>query len=241
MLAQLLTRGYTPEYIPQCPRAVETWLKTASVNVASVRAACQGTGHGVKYATDEDTRPPTPTDAPAAEAVSLVTTESTGADHGVLLHIAALYIVVRAYRKLTKTQRMQVPKTALMKRLFAIDQLPDMSMLQAAEDYRSNVQKTYASTDDCLKGVHDEGLRTLFRKHTQLTALRKHLLLRRKPTFFQHRRLLNEHLVRTDGKLRTSIAEIAYAVKHEWNNKSVMDAAVSKFAAMMSRMGQAFL
>ena len=136
---------------------------------------------------------------------------------------------------------MQVPKTALMKRLFAIDQLPDMSMLQAAEDYRSNVQKTYASTDDCLKGVHDEGLRTLFRKHTQLTALRKHLLLRRKPTFFQHRRLLNEHLVRTDGKLRTSIAEIAYAVKHEWNNKSVMDAAVSKFAAMMSRMGQAFM
>ena len=70
MLTQLLTRGYTPEYIPQCPRAVETWLKTASVNVASVRAACQGTGHGVKYATDEVTRPPTPTDAPAEEANS---------------------------------------------------------------------------------------------------------------------------------------------------------------------------
>ena len=95
-----------------------------------------------------------------------------------------------------------------------------MPRLQASDDYRPDKQKTYATTDDCLKGVHDDGLRALFVEHTTLTALRKHLLLRRKPVFFHQRRLLNEHLIRPDGTPRTSIAEIAYAVKHDGTTRA---------------------
>lgn len=236
ILLQMLANLHTPEFVPQCPRDVEAWLKTANATVAEIRAACEsghsspGTGRRVSSETDE-----------ASVAAALVATAKPSTDVSLLLHVAALYIVVRAHRGIPSTRMHKVPHTALAKRLLAVCALPDMPHLQASEDYRPDKQKTYATTDDCLKGVHDDGLRALFVEHTTLTALRKHLLLRRKPVFFHQRRLMNEHLIRPDGTPRTSIAEIAYAVKHEWDNKSVVDAAVSKFAAMMRRIGQAFV
>ena len=235
IVLQMLANLRTPEFVPQCPREVEAWLKTATATVAEIRAACESghhtsaTGKPVSSETDE-----------ASVAAALVTTAKPSRDVSLLLHVAALYIVVRAHRGIPSTHMHKVPKTALVKRMLAICAIPDMPYLQASEDYRPDKQKTYATTDDCLKGVHDDGLRALFVEHTTLPALRKHLLLRRSPVFFHQRRLLNEHLIRPDGTPRTSIAEIAYAVKHEWDNKSVVDAAVSKFAAMMRRMGQAF-
>lgn len=239
IVAHLLAHRRAPEFVPQCPREVEAWLKTAEVTAADVRAACEGgrasratRRRSSSHETDE-----------AAEAAALADQGAPGGDLRVLLHVAALYLVVRAHRALPRNRSHKVPKTALTKRLLADARstLPDMPRLQASEDYRPDKQKTYATTDDCLKGVYDDGLRALFVEHTTLTALRKHLLLRRKPVFFHRRRLMNEHLIRPDGTPRTSIAEIAYAVKHEWDNKSVVDAAVSKFAAMMRRMGQAFV
>ena len=236
ILAHLVASGHAPEFVPQCPREVEAWLKTARVTAAEVRAVCDATGGrgGHRRSSTDDGA------TVSAEAAVLDTPVAPGTDIRVLLHVAALYMMVRAYRALPAARRAQVPKTALNRRLFGTGVLPDMPTLQASEDYRANRQKTYATTDDCLKGVHDEGLHALFVEHRSLTALRKHLLLRRKPVFFRQRRLLCEHLIRQDGTPRTSIAEIAYAVKHEWDNQSVMDAAVSKFAAMMRRLGQVF-
>ena len=234
IVAQLLAHRRAPEFVPQCPREVESWLKTAVITAADVRAACQVRGssratnrRSSSHATDE-----------ATQAAALVESVAPGGDLRVLLHVAAMYIIVRAYRTLPRKHSHKVPTTALTKRLLAINALPDMPMLQASEDYRQDTQKTYATTDDCLKGVYDDGLRTLFVEHTTLNTLRKHLLLRRKPVFFHQRRLLNEHLIRPDGTLRTSIAEIAYAVKQEWDNKTVIDAAVSKFSAMIYRIGK---
>ena len=238
IVAQLLAHRRAPEFVPQCPREVEAWLKTAEVTAKDVREACKGdrssrTTHrrSASRSTDD-----------AAEAAALTEQAAPGDDLRVLLHVAAMYLVVRAHRALPRNLSHKVPKTALTTRLIADTQstLPDMPRLQASEDYRPDKQKTYETTDDCLKGVHDDGLRALFVEHTTLTALRKHLLLRRKPVFFHRRRLMNEHLIRPDGTPRTSIAEIAYAIKHEWDNKSVVDAAVSKFAAMMRRIGKAF-
>ena len=240
IVAHLLAHRRAPEFVPQCPREVEAWLKTAEVTAADVRAACEG-GRASREA--ERQRSASRATDEAAEAAALADQGAQGGDLSVLLHVAALYLVVRAHRALPRNHSHKVPATALTKRLLtnARSTLPDMPRLQASDDYRPDKQKTYATTDDCLKGVYDDGLRALFVEHTTLTTLRKHLLLRRKPVFFHRRRLMNEHLIRPDGKPRTSIAEIAYAVKHEWDNKSVVDAAVSKFAAMMRRMGQAFV
>ena len=239
IVAHLLAHRRAPEFVPQCPREVEAWLKTAEVTAADVRAACEGG----RASRSTRRRSASQTTDEAAEAAALADQGAPGGDLSVLLHVAALYLVVRAHRALPQKHSHKVPKTALTKRLLADARstLPDMPRLQASEDYRPDKQKTYATTDDCLKGVYDDGLRALFVEHTTLTALRKHLLLRRKPVFFHRRRLMNEHLIRPDGTPRTSIAEIAYAVKHEWDNKSVVDAAVSKFAAMMRRMAQAFV
>ena len=236
IIAQLLTHGRAPEFVPQCPREVEAWLKTAKVTAAEVRAAYEAGSH-----TRAKRRRSPSAAANTSKVAMLEVPVAPGTDLRVLLHVAALYMVVRAHRKLPRKQHNYVPKTALTKRLFAIHAIPDMPRLRTSEDYRPDNQKTYETTEDCLKGVHDDGLRALFIEHTTMTALRKHLLLRRKPVFFHQRRLMNEHLIRPDGTPRTSIAEIAYAVKHEWDNKSVVDAAVSKFAAMMHRMGQAFM
>ena len=146
-------------------------------------------------------------------------------------------MVHRALRKLSQKQINHVPLNPLMKLLLNRETITDVPMLQANEIAGlSNQRKSYETTDHCLKHVYDDSLHELFMKYKTIHDLRRHLLLRRAPVFYNQRRILNEHLVRTNGEIRKSVAEIAYALAYDWNEENIFDIIVSRSAAVVSRL-----
>ena len=224
IIERLLMHGRSPDNVPQCPSPVETWLKVASLTPSEVKAAL-ATG-GTKKNRVTVIQPKYP-----------VTIEHTAKDYSVLLNTAALYMITRAfYQSQKKNPNITIPKTPLLKRLFYID-MPTDKPACAAGKLRvvSNAHKTYAATNNCLQNVNTE-LHTLFTRYTTIHEIRKHLMLRRKPLFFQSRRVMNEHFVRNNGELRTSIAEIAFAVRHKWGSRDTSDVAVSKSNSLLQHI-----
>ena len=84
--------------------------------------------------------------------------------------------------------------------------------------------------------MYDDSLHQLCLKYKTINDLRRHLLLRRAPIFYNQRRILNEHLVRTNGEIRKSVAEIAYALAYDWNEENIFDIIVSRSAAVVSKL-----
>jgi hypothetical protein len=204
---------------PNCPSRVNKWLETIHIDPVSLHSIVmhqrskQASTHNVV------TRVPT--------VESLWKTNENR--YGVLRNVAAIYMVHRALRKLSQKQLHHVTLSPLMK--------VDVPMLQANEIAGlSNHKKTYETTDQCLKHVYDDSLHQLCLKYKTINDLRRHLLLRRTPIFYNQRRILNEHLVRTNGEIRKSIAEIAYALAYDWNEENIFDIIVSRSAAVVSKL-----
>ena len=214
ILLHVLTQKRNPEFIPQLPTEIDRWMRTATIDEAALR-------HG---RSSSSRRTVTKTASNLRNALNIGDSE-----HRVLLNAAAMYIMVSSYRSLPKAQQQRIRKTPLIQRLLVLDTTPDAP---------KTALKSVVHVDTSFRFLKDDELRSLFANSASVKDLRKHLLLRRKRVFFHHRRLLNEHLIRNDGTLRSSIAEIAYAVKHNWDQTTVSDASVSKFRVVMNMIGK---
>ena len=84
-------------------------------------------------------------------------------------------------------------------------------------DNLSPDESTYADTHKILK-TSDVSLHKAFRLHTDLNELYYQIISHqyKKRSAFVNRRVLNVHLIRTDGTIRDSPAEIAHAIKAHW-------------------------
>lgn len=215
ILLHVLAQKRNPEFVPQLPTEIDRWMRTATIDEAALR-------HGRSSSTQ---RPATKNGSSRLHDVLNIGDN----EHRVLLNAAAMYIMVRSYRSLSKAQKQRIRKTPLIQRLLMLDKTPDAP---------KEALKSVVHVDTSFSFLKDDELRSLFANSVSVKDIRKHLLLRRKRMFFHHRRLLNEHLIRNDGTLRSSIAEIAYAVKHNWGQNTVSDASVSKFRAVMNMIGK---
>ena len=214
ILLHVLEQKRNPEFVPQLPTEIDRWMRTATIDEAALRRGRPSSSRRTRKHTASKLR----------NALNIGDSE-----HRVLLNAAAMYMMVRSYRALPKAQQQRIRKTPLIQRLFVLEKTPDAP---------KEALKTVAYVDKSYRFVKDTELRSLFANSASVKDIRKHLLLRRKRVFFHQRRLLNEHLIRNDGTLRSSIAEIAYAVKHDWSQTTVSDASVSKFRAVMNMIGK---
>ena len=215
ILLHVLAKERNPEFIPQLPTEIDRWMRNATIDEAALR---QGHSSSSRQSATKTTS------RLLRNALNIGDNE-----HRVLLNAAAMYIMVRSYRSLPKSQQQRIRKTPLNQRLLMLDDAPDAP---------KEALKSIVHADTTFHFVKDAELRSLFANSASVKDVRKHLLLRRKCVFFHHRRLLNEHLIRNDGTLRSSIAEIAYAVKHNWGQTNVSDASVSKFRVVMNMIGK---
>lgn len=122
-----------------------------------------------------------------------------------LLVIGTSYLVYRTRRARTPKERFRA----------AYDQVVVHGMHAEAVPAE---HASYADTGGCLRSV-DPQLHRLFRKHTEVPALRV-ALFRVRPSLKHARTLHWPHLVRTDGTLRDSCGEIARAMRHyrQWRD-----------------------
>jgi len=97
-------------------------------------------------------------------------------------------------------------------------------------------KRTYMHTRNCLQKSYDVRLHEIFAEHQKLPDIRKKLLALRKPWFFGGRSLLALHLIRRNGQIRDSAAEVAYALLHEYRASEVFDAAISYSAATVTNI-----
>ena len=116
--------------------------------------------------------------------------------------------------------------------------------------------RTYAATDQCLARLYDGRFHHVFDAHATahpgytgapprtrtratptpkttyntaaMNALRVQLLALRKPTFYGGRKLLMNHLFRTDGSPRETVAEVALAIVHRWTWRDLGDVVLAK-------------
>lgn len=103
----------------------------------------------------------------------------------------------------------------------------------------------YASTQNCLQNRHRNVYHDVFLKHQNnhsqaalrkqlsenhpvLCALRKLLIGVDQPYFAGKRTLLMNHLFRADGEGRSSVAEVALAIRHKWLLRELPDVVVSR-------------
>ena len=140
--------------------------------------------------------------------------------------LAASYIVLRGVNSHLFSKRHNK-----LVSLMTNDMDQDRAFQQAQELSPAVKQRTYAQTNNCLQRSYDTRLHEVFIQNTSITNIRKALIGLRKPWFFGGRTLLNLHLIRSNGQVRDSPAEIAYALLKEYKSTEVFDAAVSYSAA----------
>ena len=89
--------------------------------------------------------------------------------------------------------------------------------------------KSYADTRFCLKGI-DPVLHRIFKKHTKLSSIYYHVCFEqnKRRTHYTSRAILNSHLIRSDGSVRDSVAEIAVAISSQWKKTNILGIASSR-------------
>ena len=97
-------------------------------------------------------------------------------------------------------------------------------------------KRTYAHTNKCLRASYDGRLHGVLDNHKKVPDIRMALMGMRKPWFFGGRTLLNLHLIRRNGQIRDTPAEIAFALLHEYQATDVFDAAISYSAAAVTNI-----
>lgn len=235
ILLEMVRGNRAVTYIPKFITRVSDWLTRASVVPAAIVGAVSGGVAGVAAgAAGEAAKQHLATAAATVTApVSVlpdpsgVIANTVGVMPQVVAVLAAVYIVFRglvvyrrnhSYNTLTKLLTQHLPATD--------------TPFQRVRDLSTRVDKrTYAQTSSVLKRSYDNRLHELFREHHTLPAIRQALLALRKPWFFGGRTLLTLHLLRNNGQVRDSPAEIAYALHHTYTSREVFDAAVSYSAS----------
>lgn len=87
---------------------------------------------------------------------------------------------------------------------------------------RAEGQTSYEDTGFCLRGV-DLRLHRLCKRYADPDELRYQLLqLTTHRSIFHGRTLLVEHLLRNDGEVRTTCAEMARAIVHHWRARQLL-------------------
>ena len=95
--------------------------------------------------------------------------------------------------------------------------------------------KTYADTKFCLKGI-DRELHNMFKRHPTVERVYYDVI------FYQHQRqhkyvtraILNSHLIRSDGSVRDSVAEIALAIRAHWKMSGLVGVAATRIANLFT-------
>ena len=232
ILMQLIQHNREATYVPKLMRRASHWLSQATVRVSdilTVIAGASGLGVSVDAVQQAIARNVHTSATSALPTPDGIVHTGIAQMPKVVAIVAALYLILRGVYAHRHSRRHNI----LTKLLTNTATPPDKPFQRACALSPRVRDRTYANTQHCLQSSYDTRLDPLMREHTTLPALRKALLGLRKPEFFGGRTLLNLHLVRKDGQIRESAAEVAYALSTEYRPMEVFDAAISYSAAVM--------
>lgn len=240
ILREIIRTNRDVTYAPKFASVVTHWLGEARINIRLLAAAVNGARMKKREpmtASRRDERSSPHTSSSVLPSADGVVHSGTGTMPKVIGVLAALYIVLRSvFANGTGSRHRRILRFLLAQPAGSDVPYETVRRKARASRGRSVAGRTYASTGSCLQHVYDTRLHDAFVRHTTLPTIRKALLGLRKPWFFGGRTLLNLHLLRRTGELRTSPAEIAYALRTEYTSADVFDAAISYSEATLASM-----